>query len=221
MQKSVERLEEMGLLSAIDIVLNHSAGSAPWLLEHPESGYSVHTCPHLTAAAELDLKLAWFSDELKTGNFGGPQIQNHGDVERVLGGIRQHVLGALNIREFFRVDEAASLQAWTAAEQTSDRIPHQECYEALRNSLLPTLGHKRSGAVIPGDVSRACCADLGSLKSHITSLQQDLGNHYAALEGDMLNSLRGAITYERLEIERAPWAMATWPWWSPTFAVLS
>ncbi|CAE7550187.1 GDB1, partial [Symbiodinium microadriaticum] len=116
---------------------------------------------------------AWFSDELKTG-------------------------------EFFRVDEAASLQAWTAAEQTSDRIPHQECYEALRNSLLPTLGHKRSGAVIPGDVSRACCADLGSLKSHITSLQQDLGNHYAALEGDMLNSLRGAITYERLEMRKGP-----------------
>ena len=59
----------------------------------------MHTCPHLTAAAELDLKLdaslvvdgcahascnsllmswiieAWFSNELKTGNFGGPQIQ--------------------------------------------------------------------------------------------------------------------------------------------------
>ena len=29
-------------------------------------------------------------------------------------------------------------------------------------------------------------------------MPQDLGNHYAALEGDVLNSLRGAITYERL-----------------------
>jgi len=110
----------------------------------------------------------------------------------------------LNIREFFRVDEVATLQAWTAAENASDRMPHQECYEALRNSLLPTLGHKRSGAVIPGDVSRACCSDLGSLKSHIARLQQDLGNHYAALEGDVLNSLRGAIAYERLEMRKGP-----------------
>ncbi|CAE7367416.1 AGL [Symbiodinium natans] len=203
-QNAVERLEELGLLSAVDIVLNHSAGSAPWLLEHPESAYSVHTCPHLTAAAELDLKLAWFSNELKNGNFGGPQIQNHGDVERVLDGIRQHVLGALKLREYFRVDEAACVEAWSAAEAVNDRKPHQECYDALRNSLLPTLGHKRSGAVIPGDVSRACCGDLGSLKGYIGRLQKDLGDHFGALEGDIVNSLRGAITYERLELRKGP-----------------
>ena len=30
--------------------------------------------------------------------FLGP-VQNHGDLERVVGGIRQHVLGALNLRD--------------------------------------------------------------------------------------------------------------------------
>ena len=28
-----------------------------------------------------------------------PIWQNHGDLDRVLGGIRQHVLGALNLRD--------------------------------------------------------------------------------------------------------------------------
>ena len=30
--------EEYGLLSLIDIVLNHTADDSPWLVEHPESG---------------------------------------------------------------------------------------------------------------------------------------------------------------------------------------
>ena len=57
--KSVQRLEkEGGMLSAMDIVLNHTAGNSHWLLEHPEAAYNVTNSPHLTAAAELDERLA-------------------------------------------------------------------------------------------------------------------------------------------------------------------
>lgn len=40
---------ELGLLSTIDLVLNHTASNSPWLRDHPDSGYSppdvhAHVC---------------------------------------------------------------------------------------------------------------------------------------------------------------------------------
>ncbi|CAJ1356503.1 unnamed protein product [Effrenium voratum] len=203
-KKSVEQLNDLGLLSAMDIVLNHCAGSAPWLREQPESAYNVHNCPYLTAAAELDRRLAWFSDELKDGHFGGPHIQNHGDVARVIDGVRQHVVSALRLSEYFRVDEISSVEEWDKCGPTDVRMPGEDPYEMLRTSLLPTLGHKRSGAIIPGQVSRRCCANIDVLKGHISKLHADLLAHYSSIENDMLQSLRGSIEYERLVQRKGP-----------------
>ncbi|CAK9002742.1 unnamed protein product [Durusdinium trenchii] len=202
-QQSVEKLQDAGLLSAMDIVLNHCAGSAPWLLEQPESAYNVRNCPHLAAAAELDLKLAWFSGELKNGKFGGPNIQNHGDLERVVGGIRQHVLGALNLREYFKVDEASCIEAWKNSPDPS-RTWQGDAYGTLKNSLLPSLGAQRSGAIIPGEVSREVCGSIDALKAHMARLQSDLSAHFNVLEQDILQSLRGSIEYERLVLQKGP-----------------
>ena len=49
-------------MSIIDIVLNHTAGNSPWLLEHPEAGYNTDNCPHLYSAWLLDKELSDFSD---------------------------------------------------------------------------------------------------------------------------------------------------------------
>lgn len=38
--------EEYGLLSLADIVLNHTANSSPWLLEHPEAGRRLDSSTH-------------------------------------------------------------------------------------------------------------------------------------------------------------------------------
>eukprot|EP00931_Biecheleriopsis_adriatica_P078361 TRINITY_DN51816_c0_g1_i1.p1 TRINITY_DN51816_c0_g1~~TRINITY_DN51816_c0_g1_i1.p1 ORF type:complete len:688 (+),score=108.01 TRINITY_DN51816_c0_g1_i1:85-2148(+) len=203
-KQSVQRLEkEHGLLSAMDIVLNHCAGSAPWLLEQPESAYNIHNCPHLLAASELDEKLAWFSDELKHGRFGGPLIRDHGEVDRVMSGVQQHVLEPLCLHEYFQLDEAACLQAWSDAEGSAVEAC-EECYDALKDSLLPSLGASRSGAVIPGEMSRKYCSDLQALKGAMSRLQGDLRAHFSVLQQDILGAIRGVITFERLQIKKGP-----------------
>ncbi|KAI0352373.1 glycoside hydrolase family 13 protein [Trametes cingulata] len=57
--------EEYGLLSLTDVVLNHTANDSPWLVEHPEAGYSPANTPHLTPALELDTAMLEFSAGLQ------------------------------------------------------------------------------------------------------------------------------------------------------------
>lgn len=107
-----------------------------------------------------------------------------------MAGIRHHVLGALELGEYFRVDEAASIAAWEVCEVGSGE---GDAFEELKNSLLPTLGACRSGAIIPGDVSRAYCGSLEELKAQISRLQSHLSSHFRAVEQDLLSSLRGQV----------------------------
>jgi len=52
-----------------DIVLNHVALDAPFLLEHPESAYNLNNSPHLNAAALLDASLQSFGHRVLNGEF--------------------------------------------------------------------------------------------------------------------------------------------------------
>ena len=79
-----------------------------------------------------------------------------------------------------------------------------DTYEILKNSLLPSLCANRSGAVIPGDVSKSLCPTLDALKAHIARLQTDLASHFNVLEQDILQCLRGSIEYERLVQRKGP-----------------
>ena len=79
-----------------------------------------------------------------------------------------------------------------------------DLYETLKNSLLPSLGAKRSGAIIPGEVSKGVCGSIEALKGHISRLQGDLSAHFNGLEQDILQSLRGSIEHERLVLKKGP-----------------
>jgi len=198
---AVTKLEEdSGMLSAMDIVLNHTAGTAPWLLEHPECAYNVTNSPHLQAAAELDEKLAWFSDELRQGRHGGPHINNDGDVNRVIGGIKDLVLQELRLWEYFELDQGACNSAFGSSSQSFER----EDYEAFKAGVLPSLGAKRKGAFVSGDVSKRYCRNDGQLRDWCRRVQDDLWGEWGQMEQDILGSLRGGITYERLEARKGP-----------------
>jgi len=200
---SVDRMEsELGMLSAMDIVLNHTAGTAPWLLDHPGSAYSVTNSPHLAAAAELDDKLAWYSSELQEGRLGGLEIRNHDDINRVMDGIRGHVFDALRLHEFFTIDSAACAEGFASGAAVSKF--ERDDYEALKNSALPTVGARRRGVTVPGEAARRCCRDASSLSAGLERLQQDLFEECSRLERDALDALRGLITYERLELKLGP-----------------
>ena len=52
-----------------DIVLNHMALDAPFLLQHPEAAYNLENSPHLRSAALLDASLHAFSHRVLDGEF--------------------------------------------------------------------------------------------------------------------------------------------------------
>lgn len=56
-----------GILSIIDIVLNHTANNSEWLLDHPDAAYNTDDCPHLYSAWLLDHELKEFSDRYASG----------------------------------------------------------------------------------------------------------------------------------------------------------
>jgi len=195
LKTSVARLEkESGLLSAVDIVLNHTAGSSPWLLDHPESAYSVGNCSHLAAAGELDERLNWFMEELRLGRYGGAQMSNEIDVERVVHGVEDHVIRYLKLAEFFSVDKDACVRERTASTAT---FQHED-FEAIKDSALPSIGAVRRGVHVQGDAARRFCSD-GRWNVFLDWLDIDLSRVWEEVCVDILQSVRGALTCNHVE----------------------
>ena len=60
-----------GVLSMVDVVLNHTATSTPWLRAHPEATYSLRNSPHLRAAFDLDEVMLRASSAIARGAVPG------------------------------------------------------------------------------------------------------------------------------------------------------
>lgn len=200
-KKSVQRLEkENGMLSAMDIVLNHTAGSSPWLLDHPECAYNITNSPHLIAAAELDEKLVWFGDELRHGRYGGPHINTPEDVDRVIDGIRNTVLEPFKLHEYFVINQDACFKARAESRAHFER----DDYNAFKDGFLASIGVRRHGVVVDGDAAKKFTRDDGHMKQQIHRLQQELFDIHDGIKVDIIDCLRGFITWERLEVRKGP-----------------
>lgn len=89
-----------GLLSMTDVVFNHTADNSDWIRECPDAGYNAETAPHLQAAIELDRALYDFSDKLS--DLGLPtELKSEEDLNKIIGGIQDHVLGPLNLWQYY------------------------------------------------------------------------------------------------------------------------
>ena len=62
------------MLSMIDIVLNHTATSSPWLIKHPEAVYNMENSPHLRSAFLLDYLIKELSDEIAAGMYTSVEL---------------------------------------------------------------------------------------------------------------------------------------------------
>ena len=112
---------EHGLLGLTDVVWNHTANNSKWLEEHPEAGYNVDTAPWLESALELDTALLKFGQDLE--KLGLPtHLNTMGDLEKVMAGMKTHVLAKLRLWEYYAVsvesNAKAAVEAWTAGAIT-------------------------------------------------------------------------------------------------------
>lgn len=110
--------QKYGLLSMIDVVLNHTANNSEWLNDHPDAAYSPHNSPHLTPAEELDRGLLEYSNRL--GSLGLPtDPKNQSDVDAIVQGIKTHVLQPLRLWEYYVVKVESEKQEFSKAWDTS------------------------------------------------------------------------------------------------------
>lgn len=101
-------MQKNHLLSLTDVVWNHTANNSDWLREYPDAGYNQDTAPHLKAAMELDKKLLEFSRNLSELNLP-TEINSFEDLEVLISGISDHVLGPLNLWQYYVFNKQETL----------------------------------------------------------------------------------------------------------------
>lgn len=106
------------LLSLTDVVFNHTANNSDWLKDHPESGYSVKTSPHLEPALEIDNELLQFSENLK--KLGLPtELNNLDDLSAIMNGV-QEVISGLKLWEYYAINvkqvSEKIMKAWESTD---------------------------------------------------------------------------------------------------------
>lgn len=116
-QKLVEEIRsEWGLLSIVDVVLNHTSFDTPWLIQHPEAGYNLVNSPHLRPAYSLDVVLAQFSRELAEGKWKAvglqPEVQSEKDLHQIRSVLLKMVLPPIRLWEYFCVDVEAVVKVY-------------------------------------------------------------------------------------------------------------
>ncbi|KAJ7634145.1 glycoside hydrolase family 13 protein [Mycena polygramma] len=134
--------EEYGLLSLTDVVLNHTADDSPWLVEHPEAGFSPANSPHLTPALELDSAIIQLSSELASKGLP-TAVTNQQDLDALTAAF-QGVVKDLKLWQYYVLDvtrEKDSVKAALASEKVvawdGPPVAHKsvvEIAEILRSS---------------------------------------------------------------------------------------
>ncbi|CAA7267401.1 unnamed protein product [Cyclocybe aegerita] len=105
--------EEYGLLSLTDVVLNHTANDSPWLVEHPEAGFSPANTPHLAPALELDSAIVEFSGSLVSN--GLPTTVSSEDDINVLMNAFEKVVRGLSLWQYYVLDTTREKDSVKAA----------------------------------------------------------------------------------------------------------
>lgn len=98
--------KKYGLGGITDVVLNHTAFDSPWLLEHPEAGYSAYNTPHLAPAVALENALLALTEKL-------PKELINVECEADLDKLDPHVKDAIDAAElwqYYVIDASASAQ---------------------------------------------------------------------------------------------------------------
>ncbi|KAI8820466.1 glucanotransferase domain of glycogen debranching enzyme-domain-containing protein [Fimicolochytrium jonesii] len=106
---------DFGILTATDIVWNHTAFNSAWLQDHPEAGYNLKTAPHLRPAYEIDEALLQFSEDWGTIPGNKDTIETEEDLAKVLHAVRFDVLPKLRLWEFYVINVEKTITELRAA----------------------------------------------------------------------------------------------------------
>ncbi|KAJ9655240.1 bifunctional 4-alpha-glucanotransferase/amylo-alpha-1,6-glucosidase [Neophaeococcomyces mojaviensis] len=165
MIKSMEKDYE--LLALTDVVFNHTANNSVWLQDHPEAGYNVDTAPWLEAALELDDAMLEYGNKL--AELGMPtELKTTEDLNKVIGGIREHVIDKIKLWQYFacdvKTDSQAAVESWKKGKTSR---PDSPIDDAASWSLFAQADYLKknglsNGLRIDGRFSRKVNPEVGA-----------------------------------------------------------
>ena len=148
--------KDWGVLSLVDIVLNHTAFDTPWLLQHPEAGYNLVNSPHLRPAYALDIALADFSQEIANGEwekFGiRPEICSEMDVQNICTRLRDTVLPRASLWQYYCVDVEAVVEEFRSTVHRLNGGNHPRP-EGKYLSVIQDSQYRRLGSGVDIDLT--------------------------------------------------------------------
>jgi len=104
----MQGLRDDGMLSVVDIVLNHTANDSRWIVDHPEATYNTEDCPHLYCAWLLDKAIQDFSLDYANRKIhecpAAPFIRNEAELQACMKALGKRVIEPLKVHEFFVCD---------------------------------------------------------------------------------------------------------------------
>ncbi|VBB30985.1 unnamed protein product [Acanthocheilonema viteae] len=211
----IESLEkDYHLLSMQDVVWNHAARNASWLLEHPQCAYNLKNSPHLRPAYILDRLLYHFGIDIMNGKYKdrnlNKEINTDEHLRTILDILRNEILPQLRLHEFFQVDIeklVANFEKYVK-EGPSSEI-RDEMLESKpgpywnrfgftvdMNHANKIFNRKRSDAYDEGDRERKC---LEAFRAHLQFLNQRALETSAEIYENVLQACAGHISYERID----------------------
>lgn len=108
--------KDLGLLSLIDVVLNHTANNSAWLVDHPEAGYSPANTPHLAPALVLDDCIVDFSENIAAKGLP-TNVHSQSDLDAICGALEKEIK-ALDLWQYYVIDVVSEKEAVKAALET-------------------------------------------------------------------------------------------------------
>ncbi|PFH35082.1 Amylo-alpha-1,6-glucosidase [Besnoitia besnoiti] len=223
---------ELGLLSTIDLVLNHTASNSPWLRDHPDSGYSPDNSPWLTGAYELDWKLQEFSLRVVRGEFAEKygatkHIDNEHQLQNVMRAFNEELLKPFRMEEWFYLHVDDTVAAWKAAHASAagahaqpSRLDDGQMQDRIFNEAIKSVGVKRGPTIV---VSGAFLRDLlplseeGRLRGLLSAVCGRLVDKARESEDFVHKAVEGHARWERLECRRGPLGEKHWEALAPRY----
>jgi len=212
----VEKMRtEWGILSACDIVLNHTANETPWLSEEPSATYNMVNSPHLRPAYLLDraiyrLTLDIFEGKWVKRGISKGQVTTGAELDVCAKLLEENYIPKLRIHELFTMDVDAIVSEF-ATRIKDGEVNVEKSIKSLE--MIQTPDYHRLKSTVDMDIAleiynlpkpgcseeerqKLCCGDLRKKLIQINTF--NVNKITSHIQAAVKNVISGA-SYERVD----------------------
>ncbi|XP_052826586.1 glycogen debranching enzyme isoform X2 [Octopus bimaculoides] len=144
--------KEWKILTASDLVFNHTSKCSSWLREHPECAYNLQNSPHLKPAFIVDRIFHYFSLEVCSGQWTNkgvpPEVNTEHHLNAIKHALHTEVFPKYRVYEFFLCDVDEALNKFKQQVKAGNIKPikdhdleiiPEKTYQRLKGTVDPEV----------------------------------------------------------------------------------